>query len=777
VTLAPSPTTSLPIATPVAGTRPAIPVVFETPTTTRTVIVRPVDMADKRVVKRGGPVVIFLMHGMADNLGMKATGDAEDFEECAGPKDRPFYGRCEWGQDFLPGLFGSANVNAQLTTLDGRDVTGDKFIKDVMREPTDTKDFDETLGHRLTGDCVADPEKLDTFDPKIARHFIVPGPLKLQQSPFATLPKGIPPTPPQLAAFVTWRDPTRGMVFSGRRVTRQVYAALRWYEETYKITPGVILVAQSFGGLASRFMLSRPDPQSLNADTNRENVPLCKEDLAKMDYVRDRTLFLLTLATPHEGSYLAEWAPPVKNALRALLTELNQGLATSDLAKVLRGMATISTLVGLNLRPTIVEQAVSSINGFLPQLDSAAALIDMQLARMEKFNRGPIAPDKARRTAASPIIGAQKTLVPVYATLARSPGADAFDGPDLAKGFTKFDKKRAKARGWITQIMFVSDSLTRQLVPNGFGNATVAPYAPFQSILDRRARLFDASGNIDQIRTKFARDISSILSNVSPWFLGLFGNNAEAVVQSLLNDSAGAEPRITTPIHTSQKWKIGFDGTTKEVPIPVFKCGPTEIAIDLDVFARLLVDTYGKTPNVLAAITGKDLTETLQLIGVLIDNGDQFARAVAKWFVEKVKALGTISAECNTTPDNFFDIFASAEITNWRVVAGKGKIPVPVWIGTGEPVSDGEMDTDGAVHSASALGFTLAREPFFFEHDRRDDNGQLASWYRLHTNPVTEKCNHGLQYENAVGLWVRDAFLAPQVGPVPAADSFSVWPE
>jgi len=568
-------------------------------------------------------------------------------------------------------------------------------------------------------------------------------------------------------------------VFSGRRVTRQIYAALRWYEATYNVKPGVILVAQSFGGLASRFMLSRPDPAALldNPTLNGERVPLCKEDLAKMDYVRDRTLYLLTLATPHEGSYLAEWGPPVKNALRALLAELRSGAATSPLAKVLAGMATISTFVNLNLRPTLTDSLVSAIDGFLPQLDSAPALIEMQLKRMEQHNLRTISPERARRTAASPIVGAAKTLIPVYVTLGRSSGSDAFDGPDLIKGFKTLDKKRAKARGWVTQTMLISDVLTRQLIPKGFGDATVAPYAEHRAILDRRARLFDSSPTTEQLEAKFASDIQSVIRSVSPWFLGRFGRNADAVIAGLQGEVSVSLPHLSAPIHTDQKWKIGFDGSTIEVPIPAFECGTKRIVLDLDALARLLVDTYGRTPDVLAAIQGKDLTTILQALAVVIQETDTFARGVAQWFVGKVGELGTLPAQCDAKPANAFDVFALAELANWKIVATTGRIPAPAFIGTGEAVSDGEMDTDGAVHSASALGFTLARVPFYFEHNRTDDGGKIGSWYRLYDNPVTERRNHGLQYENDVGLWIRSAFLVAQVGPVPARDSFSVWPE
>jgi membrane-bound lytic murein transglycosylase B len=92
------------------------------------------------------------------------------------------------------------------------------------------------------------------------------------------------------------------------------------------------------------------------------------------------------------------------------------------------------------------------------------------------------------------------------------------------------------------------------------------------------------------------------------------------------------------------------------------------------------------------------------------------------------------------------------------------------------------MDNDGPVHSASALGFTLGTQtPLFFEHDRADGpivNGQRTrgSWYRLPNNPVTEKYNHGMLYQNDVGQWFRQRLLRVDVGPVPQRIGDSAWP-
>lgn len=785
--------TNAPTSTSVTAQAPPTTTVTPTPTTTTVTTIQPVNVTgttglvnttpllrpEQRIITRTGPIVIFMMHGMADNLGMAAPDAKDNFEECAGPKDTPFYGRCEWGQDVIPGIFGSANVRAQITALDGSDATGDQFIK-AMENVRGVDLPDENLGHRIVDDCVADPEKTDVVDVKFAKHFVTPGELRsTSRLSFGSF--GGTPVAPKLAAFVTWRDPTRGLVFSGRRVTRQIYAALKWYETTYKVTPGVILLAQSFGGLASRFMLSNPDPRAFTPETNQENVRLCKEDLTKMDYVRDRTLFLTTLATPHEGSYLAEWGPPVKDALRAALTELRNGTASSDLARVLRGMATISTVVNANLTPTLTDQLVDAMDGFLTQLDSAAALKEMTLARMTTHNRTTISPERARRTAASPIIGAQRTLIPIYATLSRSPGSDAFDSPDLIQGFRDYQRKRAKVRGWIPQTMLVSDVLTRQLVPDGFGSVNVAPYTEHRAILDRRARLFDASPAITQLERKFSSNIRSVIATVSPWFLGRFGRNADGILTSLMDAQVNvALPHFMAPIHVDQRWRLGFDGRTMDVPMPALECGGRRIVIDLDSLARLLVDKFGNTAAALDAIRGFNLRQILELLSVVIQDTDAFAKGAADWFVKRVKEEildNPLPAECNAIPDNAFDVFAAAELLNWKTVDATGQIPAPGFIGTGEAVSDGEMDTDGAVHSASALGFTLGRKPFFFEHDRDLEGGGIGSWYRLYDNPVTEKYNHGQQYQNDVGLWYRATFLTAGIGPVPARDTFSVWPQ
>lgn len=768
---APSPTSS-PVSPTSTSPTPTPSVSFDNGGSTRLVPTTPVTVASNRVVTRTGPVVVFLVHGMSDNIGTKTVKEAADLANgaCDAPRNTPLYGRCEWGQDFLPGLFGTTDIHTRLQNLAGRDVTGDAFLRDEQNRPP----FDENLGRAVnTSGCWTSTTAGSTdevFDPAIAQHFVTRVPTS------ATAPKFGKGRPPLLSAFVTYRDSTSGLVSAGRRVSRQIYAALRWYETTFAVTPGVILVSQSFGGLASRFLLSRPTPAELTGERNIEKVAICKEDLAKMDYVRDRTLYLLTLATPHEGSYMAEWGVPAKTFVTDVLTKLRQNLTTNPLAASIQATAALAGLL-LQTDLGLQQKILDGIDSLLAVLKTPA-LTDLRLARMQDFNLGPLSPEKARRTGSSPILGAQKALVPIYTTLARSPGSDAFDSPDLKRGFTTYATKRPKAQGWITSTMFLADMVTRQFVPHGYGDATVAPYGPFQDILDRRARLFDASPTLQEFEAKFASDIEAVLATVSPWFEGLLGRNGAAVFRALGGDVTVNVPKAMVPIHTKTRWRIGFNGTTAPVPVPALECQGRRIPLDFTPLARALVTSFGTTQAVIDKIAGGDLNAVFEALGQAVANDNQLAQEVASWFVDAVAATTNLPAECNAAPDNPFDVFSLGELANWKVVAATGQIPVPVWIDTGEQVRDGEMDNDGCVHSASALGFTLGRQPFYFEHDRRDaPSAQFASWYRLYDNPVAEKYNHGLQYSNDVGLWIAQTFLNPRVGPVPAPDSFSVWPE
>lgn len=757
----PTKSTNLPILAPPTrptGKQPVVVTVPHTPDKPRLTTVKPI--TKPRTVTRDGAAIAFLVHGMSDSTGTPGAGEPFDATACTGPGNTPFYSRCEWGPNFIPGLFGGGE-GAGLVNLAGGDMTGNRYISEAV----DVPQIDETLGlAQAANGCAVDPTLQEEVDGDTAAHFIAtPGDGSLE---------GIVPVPPRLSVFTTYRDSTRGIVESGRRITRQAYAAARWWEETYKETPQIIFVAQSFGGLATRFALSNPTDASI-AGLNPDGINLCPEDHARMDYLRNRTTYALTLATPHEGSFLSEVGEPAKVFLRDALSDIDAGLANAD-NELARMSMSIEDLAGLVLEtpPNIIETSRAQIRDLLALLDTPA-LRDMKLDNMVRWNTGPISPDRARRTEASPMVGAAGELIPIYVTLARSPGSTAFDSPLIREGFEVYDAELPKVQGWIKSTSIDSQFLVTQFSDVGFG-AVDGPLAPHVNVLDRRARIFDLSDPTAAAEAFVEQAAEDILGRPAAYFEGKFGPGIDGILEFL--NTADVEaffPTLLIPIYIENVWVIDLSGSV-EVPMIAFTCGEEEIVLDYEPLVRALLVAHGRTPAALAAIGSGDVVAVLRAARVAVQDGVVLAEETMDWFKEKIAELDAIEGECEIpidAEDVVTDFFSLANIANWRVRSTTGSVPAPAWVETERPSRDGEQDNDGAVHAASALGFQLGREPFFFEHDRG------GSWYRLADDPETEQYNHGLQYQNDVGQWVRDRFFAAGVGPVPQADGDSAWVE
>ncbi|MCU0696259.1 MAG: hypothetical protein MUC96_07010 [Myxococcaceae bacterium] len=686
----------------------------------------------QQAVTSQSPVLYVLVHGMSHSAGTSTS-----------TIDTPPVSRDEWSVDFLRGLLG-ARPGARNPLF--------SFVG-----PFDDADY-RTAGATF-------PATLAEVDiaanPGLPANFVT-------LVPVAPVPSGFPaaaarPAPP-FSAFITYRDVPGGLVQSGQRIASQAYLALRWYELQFRRTPRVIFVTQSFGGVTSRFVLSAPTTQELrDAQVPFDGLTLTTEDTRRMVYVRDRTVSLVTLGTPHEGSFLADLGVPMQMAARRMsAVARNEVVGTgSDLdvfADTMRRFAqTFPSLAPTSLRADEVQATVGAGFDELDRQLNGRALRDLRRDFWERVNRGPLHPRKARR-GSSPIQGGAQALIPVYAGGSRSPGGRAFTAPELS-AFPRYASENERERGWIVMTMG-SDTGVRLLRTEGFGRTSNPVLSGFAERLDRRERLAD-------LGVAARAQAQALGAQLSPWLVDQqpTPSGTDAFVALALGPAQG----LGLPVYLDQRGAFDLSGQAS-APALGFACadGGQSFRIVLD-FGRLLtalVATYSSLSNARQAIAAQDLNRMLTALNLVSADVD----AVKQWFLDKYAALQVPEGRCRLPSDvSLASLLSVANLPNWQLAVGMDRFPAPRWVRSGQRASDGEIDSDGAVAFDSAMGLTLGTTtPLFFDHERTDDvrNGvpSVGSWYRFFDSPI-EADNHGMQHQFVAGEWIFTTF-AP-AGPAP----------
>lgn len=274
------------------------------------------------------------------------------------------------------------------------------------------------------------------------------------------------------AVFVVTRDGARGLGEQVVATAEQIEAGIERYRRTLanarpdasveELDPQLVLVAHSFGGLVARYLLTNPPVEGGPFGTDAATR-------ARADAIRDRTLYLVTLATPHEGSPAADRAVLLAAVDELLREELGRPNAFTRrwLAPLLDEGATL-----LRLEDPVTEHL---------RTDVWAALNDP--------DDGLLAAHRARRNDGSP--------VPVYALAARTPGGQFFVDPmvsdrielELAAWYAeRLDLEPDFYRDFLLQMLLADPTMHALGLPErGWGAAAEHP-AP-DEVLDRVTRV------------------------------------------------------------------------------------------------------------------------------------------------------------------------------------------------------------------------------------------------------------------------------------------------
>jgi hypothetical protein len=685
-------------------------------------------------IRRNGPVLVILTHGMSHFIDTPPE-----------VRDTPPYSRDEWGTDFVRGLLGAGETEQiPLFNFRNQDIRGDNFIKaDLLPK------YDETM-----------PEDAIAQDPNLPAHFITTAPIA------AAGALGQPPAPPPITLFITYRNSLGGLVASGKRIADQAYVALRHYEARFKVTPGVILIGHSFGNLAHRFVLSNPPATAFPPNTpplNPENLTVTDTERARMDYLRDRVLYTVSLGGPHEGSPMADVNIPIQMALQQVLLQPAANLTGTALA-VLQGLDTLDAVARQD-RPSeqLLQDANAGLQAAIRELDSPA-LRDLRSPFWVTANTGPLHPGQAHRSGSTPIVGAASSLIPVYAIGGRSPGDRVFDSPDLIAGVERYGQRDAKEQTWITKNMFGGDLVVKAL-GGGAGAVNRPVFNGFSGQLDRRGRISD-------YRTFVKPLAEDVLGRLPIFVQDAFDNTADEVINYLTGIQLHA---LEAPIHIDRTYVLDLSGRIT-LPVPALRCtdggNSFQVVMDLGPLLTALAGKFGSIHASLTAIANLDVNGLLALLAAQQD----LSTTTAQWVLDHAAPLATASGTCKL-PTGVGDILSAANIVNWKLATATSDFPAPAWKRTDTPVSDGEIDSDGVVPFTSAMGFSLGTGiPEFFDHRRNDGpNGRPGSWYRFYDSPM-ETMSHAMQHQHPTGKFVRDAILAAGAGPVPGPGPLSVFP-
>ncbi len=199
---------------------------------------------------------------------------------------------------------------------------------------------------------------------------------------------------PRRAALLVTRDGSRALGEQTTTAARQITQGLEAFSDLAGADAQVVLIGHSMGGLVGRHLLTNPP-----VDDGPFGVPEQTRD--DIDRIRDRTLYLLTLGTPHEGSQAAD---------RAMLIARVEHIVVDEMVRP-------NAFARRWLLPLVQETA-----SYLRLDDPATQHLRRDVwAALNDPVDGLLAPHRARRGDGS--------LVPVYALASRSPGGRFFVDP------------------------------------------------------------------------------------------------------------------------------------------------------------------------------------------------------------------------------------------------------------------------------------------------------------------------------------------------------------
>ncbi len=728
------------------------------------------------VAQPAAPTIIVLLHGLTSQIGASA---AEDMALSGVPGTRK-HARLYWTEPFTQSLLGGTK-HSPLVTLGGIDVSGIQFNTGAL----------PTLPNEVPDAGVCD---LDDF--------------VTTQDRFSTT------VAPNLSVLLAHRRAGLGLVEQAMDASAQINRCQLVFRNKYNVMPKFVFMGHSMGGIVARFMLSSPTRADLEtaiangfvAAPTAGRLDSYASTFNQMGYIRDRTMYVLTLASPHEGSRLADQPRIFQEKLQQVINWIESGnpnptsfgLTAQDVLMVERLGSAVLPLLALSgqgaqnspesrgLTRISASQAalVSAIRKLIVFLNfgtpTTTGIQDVDSATWKGLNTGSddnnildglLHPRQLTRGFDSPIPNAARKLIPIHVAGARKAGAEVYDSLSLNQIQT--DLKRYNL---LNPIFESSSRFVKQLTQSMIGHAALWAVAGAKPALDPR---LDTINYTDWLTETTRATEVAIAANGFPSSMRLW-RYAKSRVSSPLNDAmvtyllstlsgTGGSPKI--PAYLKNKWEVNFnDRVNARVPALVCRDANgnnliTPITIDLELFLQALVSGGRTLEAGINAFTTTSMLEMLSEIRKISNEYQNIATDIINLITPTLRTIANLPIDCKgplgTTPG---DIFTGdpLNLKPWKFILVTQEISAPQIVETNLPNTDGFVEQDALVEYDSALGFKLGTSIVdYFDHTRTDHTIALkpapGSWYRFYTSGV-EPFNHEIMHA-AVGAWISDTFL------------------
>jgi hypothetical protein len=637
------------------------------------------------------PRIVVLLHGMLVN---------------AGDPGRLATGRGYWSFEFVQGILGGGR-RAELVTLAGTRVRShDEWVAEAEALPGAISE--DAAGYAFAALPAGRTDSRDL----------------LELSPIAAPTRADEP-PPALSVMITARDASVGLLRQTQQASIQIEMLVRWFRGRYadyfdrgcRCEPELVLVGHSMGGLVSRVLMTNPTLDPRDTAQNPDGVVWSRAERRAMDFLRDRTVFVATLGTPHDGTLFAD------RGRAAFLA----GVAGTAVAEA----HVDAVFAALGESEAAAADAAGTLAALLPN-----AVRDLTRVTMTRLNRGILHPDRARRTLGADALlgpGAGGALVPIYTFGGRSPGGTHLDDFDVAGGVAGILAERPGDQMNIGLKIAIDTWMSAY--PGGWGSLG-GVFAGHAGALDRVARvdleiLAELADDFDVAGLDFpARLEVEAAGGLAAW---------------LLEQAAAGGPGVGLPIYLREHYELS-PLAIEQIPVPYLACDGHRLDLGVLDLPSQVVDA------VAAALVGP-LADALQEPTGLIELAKALGPAAWSAFLAalelEVARLGgpDLPAACWTP-------------AGWSFAVEPGSVSLPVPVPTGAPTFDFEIDTDGAVSYDSAMGFLLGTaQAFAFDHTAG------GAWHRGVSSPFEAEYHEGMNVRHHLGDYLHRE-LVTRAGPL-----------